>query len=79
MPVGVSSQWNRIWNMEWNDASYYPNWYSYAKNDEIVTTYGCSYTIVEFGQVATHLIYRLSYCCVTTATLMVEINGNGRS
>ena len=21
MPVGVSSQWNRIWNMEWNDVT----------------------------------------------------------
>ena len=21
MPVGVSSQWDRIWNMEWNDAT----------------------------------------------------------
>ena len=21
MPVGVSSQWNRIWNMEWNNAT----------------------------------------------------------
>ena len=21
MPVGVSGQWTRIWNMEWNDAT----------------------------------------------------------
>ena len=30
MPVGVSSQQNRIWNMEWNDGDC-PNWCSYAK------------------------------------------------
>ena len=30
------------------------------------------YTIVEFGKVAMHLIYRLSYFCVTTATLVVK-------
>ena len=30
------------------------------------------YTIVEFGQVAMHLIHRLSYFCVTTATLVVK-------
>ena len=30
------------------------------------------YTIVEFGQVAMHLIYRLSYFCITSATLVVK-------
>ena len=30
------------------------------------------YTIVEFGQVAMHLIYRLSYFYVTTTTLVVK-------
>ena len=30
------------------------------------------YTIVEFGQVAMQLIYRLSYFCVTTVTLEVK-------
>ena len=30
------------------------------------------YTIVEFGQVAMYLIYRLSYFCITTATLVVK-------
>ena len=30
MPVGVSSQQNRIWNMEWNEATV-QNGCSYAK------------------------------------------------
>ena len=34
--------------------------------------HGCIRTIVEFGQVAMHLIYRLSYFCVTTATLVFK-------
>ena len=43
-----------------------------CQNDEIISYDTCVYTIVEFGQVAMHLMYRLSYFCVTTATLVVK-------
>ena len=58
--------------MEWNNA-YCPNWCSYANNDEVIMTHGCSYAIAEFGQVAMHL-NRPSYFCVTTATVVLKIN-----
>ena len=43
-----------------------------CQNDEIIMTHGCIATIEEFGQVAMHLIYRLSYFCVAAATLVVK-------
>ena len=43
-----------------------------CQKDEIIMTHGCIATIVEFGQVAMHLIYGLSYFCATTATLVIK-------
>ena len=44
MPVGVSSQWNRIWNMEWNNATVQTGVIIHNNYDTWL------YTIVEIGK-----------------------------